>query len=186
WWAIVAPLFVVVGAVFVVVGALLAPIGTHPIRDPGISPVVERLKQREGVPHTEIRVDKVSDETRAVNGETTGVGPTTVVILWDTLFKSHLSDPAIEFVTAHYPRHVARRRAGAAVCLGPRSCRSPCSSCLHSACSRRRSRTSCRGATSPRPTGWRSRRPATRAPAAKRYEASRGSTWPSRTRPSGH
>src|SRR5437868_4855733 len=31
WWAIVAPLFVVVGAVFVVVGSLLAPIGTHPI-----------------------------------------------------------------------------------------------------------------------------------------------------------
>jgi STE24 endopeptidase len=109
WWAIVAPLFVAVGAVFVVVGALLAPIGTHPLRDPRIAPVVERLKQREGVPHTEVRVDKVSNETRAVNGETTGVGPTTVVILWDTLFKSHLSDPAIEFVTAHELGHVARR-----------------------------------------------------------------------------
>src|SRR4029453_7225368 len=109
WWAIVAPRLVFVGAVFVVVGALLAPIGTHPIRDPGISPVVERLKQREGVPHTEIRGDKGSDETRGVNGETTGVGPTTVVILWDTLFKSHLSDPAIEFVTAHELSHVARR-----------------------------------------------------------------------------
>src|SRR5256714_6566143 len=44
WWAIVAPLFVAVGAVFVVVGGLLAPIGTHPIRDPRIAPVVERLK----------------------------------------------------------------------------------------------------------------------------------------------
>jgi STE24 endopeptidase len=109
WWAIVAPIFVVVGAVFVVVGALLAPIGTHPIRDPRITPAVERLAQREGVPNTKIRVDEVSDETRAVNGETTGVGPTTVVILWDTLFKSHLSDRAIEFVTAHELGHVARR-----------------------------------------------------------------------------
>jgi STE24 endopeptidase len=32
-----------------------------------------------------------------------------VVILWDTLFKSHLSDRAIEFVTAHELGHVARR-----------------------------------------------------------------------------
>jgi STE24 endopeptidase len=109
WWAIVAPLFVAVGAVFVVVGSLLSPIGTHSIRDPGIAPAVERLKQREAVPHAEVRVDKVSSETRAVNGETTGVGPTTVVILWDTLFKSHLSDGAIEFVTAHELGHVARR-----------------------------------------------------------------------------
>ena len=109
WWAIVAPLFVAVGAVFVVVGGLLAPIGTHPIRDPRIAPVVERLKQREGVPHAKVRVDAVSNETRDVNAETTGVGPTTVVILWDTLFKSHLSDRAIEFVTAHELGHAVRR-----------------------------------------------------------------------------
>jgi STE24 endopeptidase len=109
WWAIVAPIFVLVGAVFVIVGALLAPIGTQPIRDPRIAPVVERLKQREGVPHTKIRVDKVSNETRAVNAETTGLGPTTVVILWDTLFRSHLSARAIEFVTAHELGHAARR-----------------------------------------------------------------------------
>jgi STE24 endopeptidase len=109
WWAIVAPLFVAVGAVFVVVGALLAPIGTHPIRDPKIRTPVERLKQREGVPHTKVRVDVVSNETRDVNGETTGIGPTTVVILWDTLFKSHLSDRAIEFVAAHELGHAARR-----------------------------------------------------------------------------
>jgi STE24 endopeptidase len=109
WWAIVAPLFVTVGAAFVVVGALLAPIGKHPIRQPRIAGAVERLEQREGVAGTEVRVDKVSDETRAVNGETTGVGPTTVVILWDTLFKSQLSDRAIEFVVAHELGHAARR-----------------------------------------------------------------------------
>jgi STE24 endopeptidase len=109
WWAIVAPLFVAVGVVFVVVGALLAPIGTHPIRDPRVAPVVERLKQREGVPDTKVRVDTVSDQTRDVNAETTGIGPTTVVILWDTVFKSNLSDRAIEFVTAHELGHAARR-----------------------------------------------------------------------------
>jgi STE24 endopeptidase len=109
WWAVVAPLFVLVGAFFVVVGGLLAPIGTHPIRDPQVAAAAERLERREGVPGTKIRVDKVSSETRAVNGETIGVGPTTVVILWDTLFRSHLSDGAIEFVTAHELGHAARR-----------------------------------------------------------------------------
>jgi STE24 endopeptidase len=109
WWAIAGPLLVAVGALFVLVGALLAPIRTHSIGDPRIASAVERLKQREGVVGTKVRVDKVSDETRAVNGEATGVGPTTVVILWDTLFKSHLGDRPIEFVVAHELGHVARR-----------------------------------------------------------------------------
>jgi STE24 endopeptidase len=109
WWAVVAPLFVAVGAAFVVVGALLAPIGTHRIPDPQVAAAAQRLERIEGATGTKIRVDKVSNETRAVNGQTTGIGPTTVVILWDTLFKSHLSDRAIEFVTAHELGHAARR-----------------------------------------------------------------------------
>ena len=109
WWAVAAPVLVGVGVVVVVVGSLLAPIGTHPIRDSQVTPAVDRLKQREGVPDVKIRVNKVSDETRAVNAETIGLGPTTVVILWDTLFKSRLSDRAIEFVTAHELGHAARR-----------------------------------------------------------------------------
>ncbi len=109
WWAIVAPIFVVVGIVFVIVGALLAPLGTHRIPDREVAAAVQRLERREGVTGTEIRVDKVSGETRAVNAETTGFGPTTVVVLWNTLFRSHLSDRAIAFVTAHELGHVARR-----------------------------------------------------------------------------
>ena len=109
WWAIVAPLFVVVGVVFVVVGALLAPIGTHRIPDREVAAAVQRLERREGVTGTKVRVDTVSGDTRAVNAFTTGFGPTTAVILWNTLFRSHLSDRAIEFVTAHELGHVARR-----------------------------------------------------------------------------
>jgi STE24 endopeptidase len=109
WWAIVAPIFVFVGIVFVVVGALLAQIGTHRIRDPQVAAAASKLERREGVSGTEIRVDKVSDDTRAINAETSGLGPTTIVILWDTLFRSRLSDRAVEFVTAHELGHVARR-----------------------------------------------------------------------------
>jgi STE24 endopeptidase len=109
WWAIVAPLFVAIGAGFVIVLSLLAPVGTSPIRQPQVAAAVQRLKLREGVPDTRVRVDKVSNETRAINAETTGIGPTTVVILWDTLFRSHLSNRAIEFVSAHELGHAARR-----------------------------------------------------------------------------
>ena len=108
WWAIVAPLFVAIGTGFVIVFALLAPIGTHRIHDPPVAAAVEKLKAREGVPDAKVRVDDVHDKTTAVNGETIGLGPTTVVILWDTLFRSHLSDRAIEFVTAHELGHAAR------------------------------------------------------------------------------
>jgi STE24 endopeptidase len=114
WWAIVAPLFAATGAGFVVVGALLAPIGTHRLRDPQVARAVQTLARREGVAGMKIRVDKVSGKTREVNAVTVGVGPTTVVILWDTLFRSDLSDRAIAFVTAHELGHAARRH----ICKG--------------------------------------------------------------------
>jgi STE24 endopeptidase len=109
WWALVAPLFALIGGGFVVVGALLAPLGTQPIRNRPVAAAVQALERREGVPGTKVRVDKVSDVTRELNAETTGLGSTTVVILWDTLFRSRLSDRAIEFVSAHELGHAARR-----------------------------------------------------------------------------
>jgi STE24 endopeptidase len=118
WWAVAAPMFVGIGVVFVVALALLAPVGTHPIRNPHVAATVERLKEREKVPDTKVRVDKVSNETRAVNAETIGLGPTTVVVLWDTLFRSHLSDRAIAFVSAHELGHVARRHIAKGIAWG--------------------------------------------------------------------
>jgi STE24 endopeptidase len=109
WWLIVAPLFAAVGAVFVIVTAVLAVSGGHPIRDPQVAAAAKQLSRREGVAGTKIRVENVSSTTRAVNAETIGLGPTTVVVLWDTLFHAKLSDRAIEFVTAHELGHAARR-----------------------------------------------------------------------------
>jgi STE24 endopeptidase len=109
WWLVVAPLFVAVGAALVVLIAVITPIGTHGIRDREVAVAVRKLASREGVPHTTVRVDDVSKDTTAVNAETIGIGPTTVVILWNTLFRSHLSDRAIEFIAAHELGHAARR-----------------------------------------------------------------------------
>jgi Zn-dependent protease with chaperone function len=55
-----------------------------------------------------VRVEPAHD-TRVVNAETSGFGPSTVVVLWSTLLRSHLSRRAVRFVAAHELGHVARR-----------------------------------------------------------------------------
>jgi STE24 endopeptidase len=109
WWVVVAPLFVAVGAALVVLFAVIAAAAAHKLHEPRVAPAIARLAEHEGVADTKIRVQDVSDDTRAVNAQTTGLGPTTVVVLWNTLFKSQLSNRAIEFVAAHELGHAARR-----------------------------------------------------------------------------
>ena len=118
WWVVVAPLFAAVGAGLVVLFAVIASASAHKLHEPRVAPAIEHVAAREGVPQTKIRVQDVSDETRAVNAETTGLGPTTVVLLWNTLFKSKLSDRAIEFVAAHELGHAARRHVLKGVAWG--------------------------------------------------------------------
>jgi STE24 endopeptidase len=118
WWLIVAPLFVAVGVALVVAFASIVSLEAHKLRHPTVAPAIKRLAVREGVPDAKIRVQDVSDDTTAVNAETTGLGPTTVVILWNTLFRSHLSDRAIEFVAAHELGHAARRHIWKGIAWG--------------------------------------------------------------------
>jgi STE24 endopeptidase len=118
WWLVVAPLFVAVGAGLVIGFAALATVDAHRLRNPHVAPAVRTLAAREGVPDARVRVEDVSGTTRAVNAETTGIGPTTVVLLWNTLFKAHLSDRAIEFVAAHELGHAARRHVLKGVAWG--------------------------------------------------------------------
>ena len=109
WWLIAAPLLVAVTAGLVVVLALAARIDVHPIRNAAVAADVRKLERKEGVSGTPVRIETVSDHTTAINGETVGLGSTTIVVLWDTLFKSGLSRRAIDFVAAHELGHVARR-----------------------------------------------------------------------------
>jgi STE24 endopeptidase len=109
WWVAAAPALVAGGAVFVFVAAFAAAAGTHPIRDGRLRREVHRLAVREGVGGTKVRIQNVSGDTRELNAESTGFGPSTVVVLWNTLMKAHLSRRAVEVVAAHELGHVARR-----------------------------------------------------------------------------
>ena len=108
WWLVAGPLLVVIGAALVFVLAYFARVGTHPIRNDAVAADVRQLAGIEGVPKTTVRVEKVSDDTRAVNAEATGFGPSTTVVLWDTLFDGRFSRRAIDVVAAHELGHVAR------------------------------------------------------------------------------
>lgn len=109
WWLAAAPLFVGVGASLAFAQGFSSSLGTHGIRDHQLAADVRTLATREGVAGTKVRIDRVSDKTRAINAETVGFGPSTAVVLWDTLLKAHLSRRAVEVVAAHELGHVARR-----------------------------------------------------------------------------
>ena len=169
--------------------------GTHPLRDPGSPPTCTRLERIEGVAGTPVRVQNVSSWTSQANAFTVGFGPSTHVVLWDTLLDGRFSRGEEDVVIAHELGHVAQpphrqgdrleraRRAadalaarrsrcgGAAGSADPRTSRtrSSCSPC--SALLTRRSRTPSRAATRRRPTGARLNATQDPASATKLFES---------------
>ena len=57
---------------------------------------------------TTVEVRKARERTRAVNAEAIGAGPTTRVILWDTLLEPQVGRGEVRFAVAHELSHVAR------------------------------------------------------------------------------
>jgi STE24 endopeptidase len=116
WWiAAAAALTAIVAGV-----AMLQPLlqtGTHPVRDtdPEIAAGIQRLERVEHVQGTKVDVQKVSDETSAINAFTYGLGPTERVVLWDTLFDGRLSPPQILVIAAHELGHVRSRHIQKAI-----------------------------------------------------------------------
>jgi STE24 endopeptidase len=109
WWTAATPLLVAVTAGLAFVIPAAEQIGTHPVRKAALASDIGRIAEREGVSGTKVRVQKVSDDTRAINASAQGFGPTTVVLLWDTLLNGRLSERAVKVVVAHELGHVARR-----------------------------------------------------------------------------
>ena len=94
--------------------SLLAP-RLRPLQDRGLATQIERLGERAGLPQIEVEVRKARERTRAVNAEAIGAGPTTRVILWDTLLAPDVERGEVRFAVAHELGHVARRHQWKAV-----------------------------------------------------------------------
>lgn len=106
WWAVTVPVFVVLGLLYTFVNPYLIP-DTSPLHDPRLAAEARALERAEGVGQARLRVEDVHRFTTAPNAESTGFGPTSTVVLWDTLLNDGFSRPEIRVVLAHEIGHLA-------------------------------------------------------------------------------
>ncbi|HEV8461382.1 MAG TPA: M48 family metalloprotease [Gaiellaceae bacterium] len=109
WWLVAWPAIVAVVALFAFTGGWLGSAGSTRLDDPQLRTDAARLARIEGVPGTPVRVMKVSNWTNQVNAYTVGFGPSTHVVLWDTLLDSGFSRGQEDVVIAHELGHVRSR-----------------------------------------------------------------------------
>jgi STE24 endopeptidase len=108
WWIAGAPAFAAIFALFAFVGGWAGAAGSHPIRDPGLRARVARIEHAEGV-SAAVRVLPVHTWTSQANAFTAGFGPSTHVVIWDTLLDGRFSPGEVDVVVAHELGHVRSR-----------------------------------------------------------------------------
>src|SRR5581483_6002223 len=108
WWVPGAAAFLALAAVLAFLSGWLASAGTHELRDPRLRADAARIEAAEHV-RPPVRVMKVSDWTDEPNAFTTGFGPSTHVVLWDTLLDGRFSRGEVDVVMAHELGHARSR-----------------------------------------------------------------------------
>jgi STE24 endopeptidase len=109
WWLVAAPTVVVFAAFFAFVSGWLAALASHPLDDPALKADVTRLERVERVQGTAVRVQDVSSWTDQANAFTVGFGPSTHVVLWDTVLDDRFTRAEQDVVIAHELGHVRSR-----------------------------------------------------------------------------
>jgi STE24 endopeptidase len=109
WWLVAAPVVVAFAAAFAFVSGWLAAATSHSPGNRWVTADAARLARVERVAGTPVRVQDVSSWTKQVNAFTVGFGPSTHVVLWDTLLDGRFSRREVDFVMAHELGHVRSR-----------------------------------------------------------------------------
>jgi STE24 endopeptidase len=109
WWLIAAPVIVTIAAGFAFAAGWLTAVGTHRLDDDRLRQDVARLERVEHVQGTPVRVQNVSSWTDQANAFAAGFGPSTHVVLWDTLLDGRFSRGEVDVVIAHELGHVRSR-----------------------------------------------------------------------------
>jgi STE24 endopeptidase len=109
WWLVAAPAFVVIAAAFGFVGGWLGAATSEPLRDQRLAADVRRIEGAEHVTGTPVRVQDVSSWTDQANAFTAGFGPSTTVVLWNTLLDGRFTRGEERVVIAHELGHVRSR-----------------------------------------------------------------------------
>lgn len=106
WWLAVVPAFVALAALFSFISPYLIP-DTSSIDNPELVAEARALERIEGAPHARLQEQEVHRFTDAPNAEALGLGPTSTVVLWDTLLRDGFSREEIRLVLAHEVGHLA-------------------------------------------------------------------------------
>ena len=103
------PVFLAFATVFLILSPYLLALGVNPPKRPELRADIQRLERLEHVEGTPVDVEKVSDTTTQANAFATGLGPTTRVVLYDTLLDKRFSRGEVRFVVAHEFGHIAHK-----------------------------------------------------------------------------
>ncbi|HEX8754670.1 MAG TPA: M48 family metalloprotease [Solirubrobacterales bacterium] len=106
WWLAATPAFAALALLFTLVSPYLMP-ETSPLHNPALRAEAEALERIEGTGKARLEVQNVHRFTSAPNAGSTGLGPTSTVVLWDTLLRDGYSRPQIRVVLAHEIGHLA-------------------------------------------------------------------------------
>ncbi len=102
-------MIVVIAVFFAFVSGWLGALAAHPLKDPQLQADVARIEAVEHVKGTPVRVLDVSSWTDQANASTSGFGPATHVVVWNTLLDGRFSRGEIDVVLAHELGHVRSR-----------------------------------------------------------------------------
>jgi STE24 endopeptidase len=124
WWLIAAPVFVAIAALYAFGSAYLLAVATHPLHDAQLRADVVRIERVEHVSGIPVRVEDVSTWTRQANAFTVGFGPSTHVVVWNTLLDGRFSRGEEDVVLAHElghvrSRHILKALGWTALIVGP-------------------------------------------------------------------
>ena len=124
WWVVATPALVAIVALFVFGSAYLSAASAHPLRDAALRADVVRLERIEHVSGIPVRVQDVSAWTNQANAFTNGFGPSTHVIVWNTLLDGRFSRGEEDVVLAHElghvrSRHIPKALVWTALIVGP-------------------------------------------------------------------
>ena len=108
WWLPGGGTFVALAALLTFVSGWLGAAGSHPLQREDLRADVVRIERAERV-HVPVRVLKVSSWTSEPNAFTAGFGPSTHVVVWDTLLDGRFSRGEIDVVIAHEVGHARSR-----------------------------------------------------------------------------
>ena len=104
WWIPGAVVFTAIASALVLTGPYLTP-GLEKPDDADLVRAYERFERSQGVSDIPLRIEEVSGDTSQANAYAFGMGPTSTIVLWDTLLDGRFTDGEVHVVLAHELAH---------------------------------------------------------------------------------